>query len=249
MLIRGYARRAAIGLALAVGLAAPVSAAERPPVLVELFTSQGCSSCPPADAYLGDLAAREDVIALSYHVNYWDYLGWKDPFASAESTRRQKLYAAALGQSYVYTPQMVVAGAVHEVGSRRAKVDRLIKVAQRQSNRQLEVTFAHNEQGAPSVVIPAASGFPRAEVWMVLFDAEHSTPIRRGENGGRTLTYHNVVRSIERLGTWDGSAMTIPLGISPSAMEARDGCVVIVQGESLGPVLGAAVMPMTGTSR
>src|SRR5690242_14224748 len=120
----------AIALALVLLLPrAPAEAGAGSPVVVELFTSQGCSSCPPADAYLAELAARRDVLALSIHVDYWNYIGWTDPFASREATQRQKEYARNLGQKYVYTPEIVVDGAAHEVGSDREGCERLIAAA------------------------------------------------------------------------------------------------------------------------
>src|SRR6516164_10851500 len=119
------------GAALAAAiLGAALPALAETPVVVELFTSQGCSSCPPADAYLGELAARKDVIPLAFHVDYWNYIGWADPFATKQMTQRQRDYQRALNQRYVYTPEMVVNGEAHEVGSDRHGIDRLIEAAQ-----------------------------------------------------------------------------------------------------------------------
>lgn len=234
----------AAGLVLVFTLSPGAKAAESQPIVVELYTSQGCSTCPPADAYLGELARREDVIALSFHVNYWDYIGWKDPFASAESTGRQRAYARALGQSYVYTPQMVIDGRVHEVGTKRSAVEGRLDGLRAGQKSKLDVRFSRDEQGRLSVTIPSANRHQRAIVWMALFDRSHTTEIERGENRGRTLTYYNVVRRISRIGTWEGAEITIPLSLRAAEMAARDGCVVIVQDESLGPILGAALVPL-----
>ncbi len=223
--------------------AAAAAAAERPPVVVELFTSQGCSSCPPADAFLGELARRRGVIALSFHVTYWDKLGWKDPLASPEATRRQRAYGRALGLAYVYTPQMVVGGRAHETGSRRGRVERRIARARSGAGATLAVTVKPTGGGGLAATIPAADFEGKAAVWMVLFDREHTTDIRRGENGGRRLSYHNVAREIRRVGTWDGAALTIPLAVDKARREGRAGCVVIVQRDTAGPILGAALHP------
>ncbi len=248
MLIRRYGLPVAVGLAAGLALVLALSpraeAVESQPIVVELYTSQGCSTCPPADAYLGELVRREDVIALSFHVNYWDYIGWKDPFASAESTGRQRAYARALRQSYVYTPQMIIDGRVHEVGTKRAAVERRLDGLRAGQKSKLAVRFSRNDEGGLSVTIPSANRHQRAAVWMALFDRSHTTEIKRGENRGRTLTYYNVVRRISRIGTWEGAEITIPISLPAAEMGARDGCVVIVQSESLGPILGAALMPL-----
>ena len=248
MLIRRYGLPVAVGLAagfaLVLALSPRAKAAESQPIVVELYTSQGCASCPPADAFLGELARREDVIALSFHVNYWDYIGWKDPFASAESTGRQRAYARALRESYVYTPQMIIDGRAHEVGSKRRAVDRRLDSMREGQKSKLDVRFTRNDEGGLSVTIPSAGRHQRAVVWMALYDRSHTTEIRRGENRGKTLTYHNVVRRISRIGTWEGVEITIPISMPAAEMGARDGCVVIVQSESLGPILGAALMSL-----
>ena len=209
------------------------------PIVVELFTSQGCSSCPPADALLGELAQHPGVLALSMHVDYWDYIGWKDPYADPDLTRRQRDYAKRLGLRYVYTPQMVVDGRYDVVGLRRSAVLDTIERSARQ-RKGVEVRF-DRERG--SVVIPAGQApADGATVWLAAFDSAHETSIPRGENAGRTLKYHNVVRSMTRIGAWNGEAMEIPLDMAASAAEGRDGCAVIVQQGVQGRVLGAAML-------
>jgi len=227
-------------------LAGGAAAGEPAPVVVELFTSQGCNSCPPADRLLGELARRPDVLALSFNVDYWDYIGWKDPFASRAHTERQRAYGRALGRRVVYTPQMVIDGADEAVGSARAEVEARIAAAAARGGK-LTLRFARDDSGRNSVLIPARtpdippSAVP-ATVWLVLYDREHVTEVKRGENAGATLANHNVVRELRQLGQWTGAATELPLDIAPGA--AGDGCAVIVQAGQTGPVLGAAAMAL-----
>ena len=215
-----------------------------PLTVVELFTSQGCSSCPPADAFLGELAKRDDLLALSVHVDYWDYIGWKDPFASPLNTQRQRDYARKLRLRYVYTPQMVIQGAFQATGSDRAKV--LASIEKAAKAKRVPVTI-ERKQGKIHVAIPGAPTTDEAAVWLVLFDGQHETAIRRGENGGRTLSYYNVVRKMIRIGTWSGREMKIPTGITGEMAAGRDGCGVIVQSLKTGRILGAAKIDLNGT--
>jgi len=232
---------------LCYALIADGAAADGPaPVVVELFTSQGCSSCPPADRLLGELARRPDVLALSFAVDYWDYIGWKDPFASPAHTERQRAYGRTLGRRVVYTPQMVVDGADEAVGSARANVEARIAAAAARGGK-LILRFAQDESGRNRILIPArtphipSAAIP-ATVWLVLYDREHVTAVKRGENAGATLVNHNVVRELRRLGQWTGAATELPFDIAPGA--AGDGCAVIVQAGLTGPILGAAAMPL-----
>ena len=135
-------------------------------VVVELFTSQGCSSCPPADAYLAELAKRDDVIALSFHVDYWNYIGWKDPFSSPEAAARQRAYGRALQKRYVYTPQIVVDGRAEAVGSNRAVVSSLIKMAQ--AAQKIDIDVTRNADGSADIHLPGAlpGGETRGELWI-----------------------------------------------------------------------------------
>ncbi len=214
-----------------------------PLTVVELFTSQGCSSCPPADAFLGELAKRDDLLALSVHVDYWDYIGWKDPFASASNTQRQRDYASNFRLRYVYTPQMVIQGAFHATGSDRAKV--LASIEKAAKAKRVPVTF-ERKQGKIHVAIPGAHTTDEAAVWLALFDRKHETAIRRGENGGRTLRYYNVVRKMVRIGTWSGQEMKIPTGITGEMAAGRDSCGVILQSLKTGRILGAAKIDLNG---
>jgi hypothetical protein len=181
------------------------------PVVIELFTSQGCSSCPPADAYLGELAQRSDLLPLAFHVDYWNYIGWADPFSSPEATQRQRAYGRFLGQRAIYTPQMVIDGVTHEVGSHRSAVASAIEAAAMRPKISLALT---NDGGDYRIRIDALDGdLPAgpAVVWLVEYDRERATEVLRGENTGKTLTEYNIVRAFRPIGEWDGSATEIAL--------------------------------------
>ncbi|MHA1152583.1 MAG: DUF1223 domain-containing protein [Alphaproteobacteria bacterium] len=212
------------------------------PVVVELFTSQGCSSCPPADELLAELAGRPDVVALSLHVDYWDYIGWKDPYASPQYTARQQRYAQALNLRYVYTPQIVVDGRVDVVGSQRVKVLEAIETAAKR-DRPIDIGFSTGNGGKVIISEGHAPG-EGATVWLAIYDHEQVTEVKRGENAGHRLRNTNVVRSFERLGTWTGARLEIPLDLSGARARGRDGCAVIVQRGRAGPVLAAAAMSL-----
>ena len=227
----------AVALAFIVGaLAGPVQAADKPLTVVELFTSQGCSSCPPADAYLHELAKRDDVLALSVHVDYWDYIGWKDPFAKGAHGQRQKKYAEKFALRYVYTPQMVVHGAYQSVGSKRREVESQIEqakalphinVALRRNGDAIELTLPKTFVNAP------------IEIITVFYDRRHETKIKRGENGGRSLAYANVVKEMKRVAVWTGEPVSMPI----TAGEAKgEVCAVILQHRHSRRIIGAAKM-------
>jgi hypothetical protein len=248
--IQAWTRRRLLAGAVAlasVALLAPAApamaeapAAGQRAVLVELFTSQGCSSCPPADAYLGELARRDDIVALSFHVDYWDYIGWTDPFATEATTRRQRVYARRLGQAYVYTPEMVVGGRVHSA-YRREVSGQIENVAEQAT--QVPVALTRRGDGSVTIALPQTEIAQPCEIWIAGYDAEHRTAVKRGENSGRELVNYNVVRHIERLERWDGAAREIVL--SPEQVtDAGDGLAVIVQGEDQGSVVGAAKLAL-----
>jgi hypothetical protein len=180
-------------------------AADRP-VVVELFTSQGCPSCPPANGFFQQLAARDDVLALSLHVDYWDYIGWEDTFASPAHTARQRGYAAAAGRKMVYTPQMIVNGTDHVVGSRFRDVTDLIDKHLATQESGIEVGLSR-EGG--QVRLEARSAQPRDMPLMVQFARympEATVAIERGENAGKTITYTNIVTELVELAEWDTHA-------------------------------------------
>jgi hypothetical protein len=227
---------AAVAVLVAAALFCPIvaRAAQPAPVVVELFTSQGCNSCPPADALLGDLARRADVLPLSFHVTYWDRLGWPDTFGLEASTERQRAYARSLGLSGIYTPQMVIGGRLDVVGSSSPRVLRAIDLLERQGDPGPDAMI---EDG--KVQIGKGDQGP-ATIWLIAFDDAHDVAIARGENGGRTLRYHNVVREIERLGSWNGDAVTLALPVERLAGEGRDGLAILLQREADGAILAAA---------
>jgi hypothetical protein len=226
---------------MSLALAGPVAAAERSPVVVELFTSQGCNSCPPADAFLGELAKRPDIIALSFHVDYWDYIGWKDPFAQRAFTERQRTYSRTLAQRYVYTPQMVIDGHLQGVGSDRRAIEHLIREAAK--TREAVNRPSLRRTGDDIQIGDGAS--TSAVVWLAIYDAAHRTPVARGENAGKQLANHHVVREWRALGRYDGKSVTLPLGIDATTLDKR-GCAVIVQADTPtgpGAVLAALSIP------
>lgn len=221
-------------LAAAVGMAGPVAADDvvTAPVVVELFTSQGCSSCPPADEFLGRIADREDVIALSLHVDYWDYLGWKDVYGLPGHSDRQRKYAAYLKERMVYTPQIVINGQEGMVGSRVAMVEEAIARHREQPAAAL-VTISL--MGDRLVVDVAPISATAGHVVMAWYSRAENVSIGAGENSGRRIVYHNVVRGWADLGAWRGGriAMTAPKPMS------ADGVAVLVQDEATGRILGA----------
>ncbi|MDE0390824.1 MAG: DUF1223 domain-containing protein [Rhodospirillales bacterium] len=234
-------------LLIAAALAAvPLSArADGPKVVLELFTSQGCSSCPSADNYLGELAAeRDDVVALSFHVDYWDYIGWEDRFATKESTQRQRDYARALGVAYVYTPQLVIDGARHEVGSHKRAVNDAIAVSKASKTRRAPVALTSSAPDRLTVEIGHSDGYyGDATIWLVSVDRQHTTTVDAGENRGRELVNYNVVRNFRPIGRWVGNPMTLELGpdeLSRGGQGMGDGCAVLVQeNHGKGRIMGA----------
>lgn len=222
-------------LALLAALIPAESARADGPVLVELFTSQGCNSCPPADAYLGDLAKRRDVIALAFHVDYWDAIGWKDPFGDAAWTARQRLYSKTLGTSQIYTPQMVVDGGNHAVGSDRRDVERLIGAAAKRERPTLEVR--RSPEGLDLTVRGSGDG----ELWIVGYDPRHDTKVARGENAGRTLAEFNVVRGLVRVDAWKGGALT--RSVATADLPPGAAYVAVLQAPGPGRVIAAATAP------
>ncbi len=231
----------AFGLALAVSSGmAPATAAEKRPVVVELFTSQGCSSCPPAEAFLSDLAKRKDIVALEFHVDYWDYIGWKDLFAKPEFTARQKDYVRSMNSRYAYTPQMVIDGREHVVGSHRAKVERQIRKAQSRASDAPEIKMRRDGMNL-IISVGAAKASGDYVVTMATFDKPHVTKVKRGENRGKTLVNANVVRELVKIGDWNGKAAEYTFSLDGT--DGDGGCAILIQKKGQGPVLAAASMP------
>ena len=209
------------------------------PVVAELFTSQSCSSCPPADALLATLkSARRDVLVLDFHVDYWNRLGWKDPYSSPEATQRQRQYAAALGAG-VYTPQLIVGGRRQAVGSDQAAVLAAIEAAQADL-RAMPAPPLRLEWHAGKVVLTVGAGQGDGTLWLVGYDDERTTQVRGGENGGRQLTEVNVVRSLHDLGAWHG----IPLR-AEADLPAGQPAAALLQGAD-GKIIAAAMLTPNG---
>lgn len=216
--------------ALAGACTAPSSTAADAanPAVVELYQSQGCSSCPPADAVLNALADRPDVLALSFAVTYWDQLGWKDTFASPAFTQRQWDYAHAEGRTYVATPQMVVNGRGAVTGSDRVQVDEAIR------------RFAR-PAGGPTIAgdgaaVRIGAGKGRAAIWLVRYDPRTiAVPIRAGENGGRTISHRNIVRQLVRLGQWTGAPLRFAVPGGPASLSSA----ILLQQGTGGAIIAA----------
>ncbi len=230
------------------GLAAvlsPVVALAEPRAVVELFTSQGCSSCPPADQLIGDLAKDASIIALTFPIDYWDYLGWKDTLAQPKFTARQRGYAYKRGDREVYTPQVVVNGVEHALGSDGAQITRTI-VATRNRPSVMSVPVSLSLTGGQaSIAVPASvSGQAApAEVWICGVSREISVNVGRGENRGREIAYHNVVRRWLKVGDWTGRAGNWSVPLENITGDDIDSAVVYVQEgtrEKPGLMLGAA---------
>ena len=225
-------RLATAALAILTLTGAPVQADKL--VVVELFTSQGCSSCPPADALLAELTRQEGVLPLALHVDYWDYIGWKDDFARPEHTERQKAYAAAVGARSIYTPQMVVGGKDHVVGFKPGQLAKLLMV---HSDMPERVSAAATRNGGSvTVSVSAAAPVAASDILLVRYVAERSVDIRRGENAGQKLTYHNIVADLRPIGTWDGRG---EFSASVSA-EGEGAFAILVQERNAGPIVAAA---------
>lgn len=213
------------------------------PVVVELFTSQGCSSCPPADKILGELIDRDNVIALSLPVDYWDNLGWRDTFASPHHTQRQRDYAVTLGTRQVYTPQMVINGHINVVGSRRNKVMQSIADELQHDHEKVDISLAAAGDDLVISLSDAPSSIGStidATVWIVPFhQGMHSVSIERGENRGKTIAYSNVVDGLMRLGEYNGAGTDFTHSLAPLQNKSVDGCAVIVQDDVTGEIIGA----------
>ncbi|WP_042262994.1 DUF1223 domain-containing protein [Paraburkholderia heleia] len=211
-------------------LVAPVVASARP-VVVELFTSEGCSSCPPADAYLSELSReRREVLPLAFHVTYWDGLGWRDPYSLEAATQRQAEYSARFGES-AYTPEMVIDGQKGLVGSNRRAVEAAIAIARKADEAGVEVSGVRHG-GTLSVMVGRGGG--HGVVLLVGYDNAHVTKVGRGENTGRALRESNIVRSIQAVGEWTGA----PLKLEP-ASPAGEQAAILIQSTD-GAIIGAA---------
>lgn len=215
------------------------------PVVVELFTSQSCYSCPPAEAYLGDLADRPGILALEWHVDYWNDITygsagqWIDPFSSSANTQRQALYNQRIrGTNGVYTPQMVIDGRFEAVGSREHDVEAAIAAAGDRPHGTAVASIS--AEGAGLAIALDGQPGDAADLILVRFIAEHVTEVPRGENHGKTLVNHHIVTAVETLGSWAGGAAAY----TAAAPQEGEGCALLIQTEGQGPILAAATCPM-----
>ena len=233
----------AAGAAAASALAPARAQAQGRPVVLELFTSQGCSSSPPADRLLGELSASPGIVALSFHVDYWDYLGWRDTLGSPEGSRRQRDYAQRSGGGHVYTPQMVINGSEQMVGSDRAGLyDAVTRHAARDRSDLVAVSLASGtrEISIEVAAAPSQALQQEATIWVATLIPQAVVAIGRGENAGRTVAYTNVVRKLVPAGVWHGKHMVLSLP-KPAIMAAGTFCVALLQADGTGPILGASV--------
>jgi hypothetical protein len=213
--------------------------------VVELFTSQGCSSCPPADKIIGELAKDPSVIALSMPIDYWDYLGWKDTLADSRFSARQKAYSLVRGDRDVYTPQVVINGAVHVVGSDRTAIENAIGATRKADVMSIPVSMTLAGK-LITVSVAASNKGPVAmhgEIWICSISKAVPISVGRGENRGRELTYYNVVRNVLKVGDWNGNAGSWTVPLENISREGIDAAAVFIQDGSRdrpGPMLGAA---------
>jgi hypothetical protein len=227
--------RTAMAAALMLPAMASAEPSQQRPVVAELFTSEGCSSCPPAEAVLADLAqSRPDVLALAFHVTYWDRLGWADRYGLAAATARQRHYAAQFLQSEVYTPELVIDGWRQAVGSDRPAVLAALRAAAQERAPPVPLTLL---RGDGRVRVGVGRGAGQGTVLLIGFDSQHRTPVTGGENGGQTLVEANVVRALDVLGDWQGAAL-----LREVPMPAGEHLAVLLQAPD-GRILGAAVLP------
>jgi len=240
--------RAAVALAaLALtgsGKAPPATQSEaRDAAVVELFTSQGCSSCPKADALLGELAEKPGYVALSFSVDYWDYLGWRDTLASPANSERQRNYARARGDGRVYTPQMIVDGVTHVNGGDEEALMAAVAAAQKLLAK-VKVPITMHADGDTLVVdvgaAPEGSDKRLATVWLAVANEVEKVAVARGENHGRDLSYHHAVRELSPIGVWSGEAMTLRLPLKELKTMGGDCLFALLQVEDFGAILGAA---------
>ncbi len=235
-----------LALFLTLALAAPALSADGTPLkgVVELFTSQGCGSCPPADRAFEALVRQGDVVALAYHVDYWNYMGWADTLASKENTTRQYGYARSLGRSGVYTPQAILNGRDHmkgtDVGAINQKLDALEKTGD-----GLSIPVEAEKKG-DELVVKVGAGVGKADVVVVYFRRKETVELLKGENVGKKMVYWNSVTDVQTVGMWDGKPLDLVLPAKLIGADGNSGCAILLQstgpqGEPAG-ILGATMM-------
>jgi len=231
------------GVLAIVAMARPAAATE-PRAVIELFTSQGCSSCPPADRLLGEFAQDPSIVALTLPIDYWDYLGWKDTLADSRFSTRQKAYSRMRGDRAVYTPQMIVNGERHLIGSDRAAIERAMRETRSGSVMSVPVSVKVSDSQI-NVTVAAApqADVHRGEIWICAISKAVPILVERGENRGRRIVYHNVVRNWLKVGDWQGKTASWIVPMENIARDGVDAAVVYVQDGTRdypGPMLGAA---------
>ena len=241
---------AGVGLTLILSLTGYANAGQPQgshPVVIELFTSQGCSDCPAADRIVAELAKRKDVLALSLPITYWDMLGWKDTFATEANTYRQKSYAKTMNRSGIYTPQVVVDGKIDVVGNQRDRVMSAISNRQTQIANEAPINLTLGiASGRVEIAIPAsarAKDKPLATIWVMRTLSNASVNVQQGENKNHQLTYANLVRELHRAGEWTGEAMKIDVPIT-TGKSKHDGVAVVLQSHDYGEVIAAAMIKL-----
>ena len=245
---------AGVGLALALALIGHANAGQPQgshPVVIELFTSQGCSDCPAADRIVAELASRKDVLALSLPITYWDMLGWKDTFATEANTYRQKSYAKTMNRSGIYTPQIVIDGKIDVIGNQRDRVMSAI------SNRSTQIAAEHPinlaltiASGRVEIAIPASARTKDkqlATIWVMRTLSYASVNVQQGENKNHQLSYANLVRELHRAGEWSGEAMKIDVPLM-TGRSTYDGVAVLLQSHDYGQIIAAAMIKLPETT-
>ena len=241
-------RRAALALlgsAAAMPFIVQKAQADTAPVLIELFTSQGCNSCPPADRLAAQLKSMPGVQLVSFNVDYWDYLGWRDTLAKPEYTQRQMDYAHDRGDNEVYTPQMVVNGSLRGVGSDRPAIEALIQTA-RTKPFHTNLTLTADDMEV-TVTMGEGPTVPEATLWLMAVAPQVDVKIERGENNGSTISYSNVVRNLVPAGMWNGKANTIKMPRKGIFTADCKSCIAVLQRGKVGPLLGLATWGDTST--
>ena len=244
---RIFLTSAATAMICLTGLSGKIDTAladDHPIAVLEMFTSQGCSSCPAADKILSNYAERQDILALSYHVDYWNYLGWKDTFSKSEFADRQRRYARSFNRHGVYTPQAVINGRDHAVGSRKGDIESLIDTFI-EDGKALSVAI-NTQRDSEKIRITTNAEAGDATLWVIYFDKQRSVKIERGENRGKTITYHNIVRDIAMHGMMKQGKLDVTLPLEEMQRRGFEACAMVLQKNTdigtPGPIIGATLI-------
>ena len=217
-----------------------------PKGVVELFTSQGCSSCPAADKFVTSISHDKDILALAWHVDYWDYLGWEDTFAKPDHADRQRRYSRSFGENQIYTPQAVINGRSHVIGSRGSIIQGVVKEYREQQKGMMVPINTTIHEDVLDIEISYEDSKAKANLWMVYFADEAVVKIERGENHGKDLTYSNIVRDIELVGMMEPDGLKMMLPLKEISRKGHDSCALILQRTTKlgtpGPIIGAVVI-------